>query len=222
MPELSIPKEYKDGDILFAADLDAICDAVESFLNGNNLDSTNVQTSITGALSFTGMIAWYGNSTPPSGWLVCDGSAVSQSTYAALFNIIGTTFGPTSGGNFTLPDFRRYAPMGVGGSQVSGPANTMGSTGGEETHTLSSAEIPAHTHTEVGAGHLHNQVTRGLTPSTGSLTILANFDHQTGFSTVQTNTPTAITKVPTTTSTGGGGSHNNVQPSLVSNFIIKT
>lgn len=218
MPELTIPKNYKDGDILFATDLDAICDAVETLLNGPNLDSTNIQTSITGALAFTGMIAWYGNATPPAGWLVCDGSAVSQKTYAALYNILGTTYGPNTGGNFTLPDFRRYAPMGVGGSQVSGPANTMGSSGGSETHTLITAELPSHNHDD-SPGHYHGQN--------------ANFNGGGGTTQVPTSggasTSTTLSAGVTTTtstisvnSTGGGGAHNNVQPSLISNFIIKT
>ena len=139
----------------------------------------------------------HGGSSAPTGWLLCDGTAVSRTTYAALFTIVGTTYGTGNGSTtFNLPDIRGRAPIGAG--QGSGLTNRgLAATGGAETHTLSIAEMPAHTH----------NYTRGVDNNAGS-----NFA-----------TPaSAATAAETTTSTGGGGAHNNMQPFLVLNYIIKT
>lgn len=214
MPLLSINKTYQDGDILFEADLDNICDSVESFVNAGTIDDVNFQSGLLNGLTSPGMIVWYGNATPPSNWLVCDGSTVNKVDYPDLYAVIGDTFGPDVGSTFTLPDFRRRVPMGAGGTQISGPANTLGSTGGAETHALSLAEFPSHTHDD-SPGHTHGQT---YSTGTGSDTRI-NVQFFNGAITSPTNTTTNT--VPTTQSTGGDGAHNNIQPSLVSNFIIR-
>lgn len=85
-------------------------------------------------------------SAPESGWLLCDGAAVVRTTYPDLFNAIGTTFGEGDGINtFNLPDYR--GRMIIGAGQGAGlTARTRGMTGGAETHILSAAEMPTHTH----------------------------------------------------------------------------
>ena len=91
--------------------------------------------------------------TPDPGWLVCDGSAVSRTAYAALFAAIGVAHGPGDGSTtFNLPDARGRSLIGVG----AGPgltARTLGAKGGTEHESLSLAQLPAHTH--VGAAHTH-------------------------------------------------------------------
>jgi hypothetical protein len=84
-----------------------------------------------------GSVIMYGSNTIPTtqtisginDWLLCDGSAYSTSTYATLYNVVGTTFG-TSGANFLVPDFRTYSPVGVGGSFVLGTAVTASAAAG--------------------------------------------------------------------------------------------
>ncbi|WP_142850675.1 phage tail fiber protein [Telmatospirillum sp. J64-1] len=144
----------------------------------------------------TGEIRMFAGSSAPSGWLLCQGQAVSRTTYSALFAVIGTTYGAGNGSStFNLPDFRGRAPIGVG--QGSGLTNrALGARVGAETHTLSINEIPSHSHsiaTSSGDGpHRAVQQTWGYTTNMA------------------------------TTSTGSGQAHNNMQPSLTINFIIKT
>jgi microcystin-dependent protein len=79
----------------------------------------------------------------PSGWLLCDGSAVSRTTYAALFAAIGTTYGAGNGSTtFNVPDLRGRTPVGADPTGVNLPDNhpALGATGGAETQTLTPAE----------------------------------------------------------------------------------
>jgi microcystin-dependent protein len=87
-----------------------------------------------------------GSTAPNSEWLICDGSAVSRTTYATLYGIIGTTFGVGNGSTtFNLPDMRSRMPIGVGtGTGLS--ARTLAQTNGAETHTIASGNLPTHTH----------------------------------------------------------------------------
>ena len=145
------------------------------------------------ALLPTGTIIDYAGTTVPSGYLDCDGSAVSRTTYAALFAAIGTTWGSGDGSTtFNVPDLRRRTTIGSGGTRVSGPQTSVGNTGGAETHTLTVNEMPAHTHTYKG-------------PSGASVT----------------NAVSGFGGSNNTGSTGGGGAHNNIQPSAVVKKIIK-
>jgi len=96
----------------------------------------------------TGSVQMFAGSTAPVNWLMCDGSAVSRTTYAALFALIGTTYGVGNGSTtFNLPDMRSRMPVGVG--QGSGFTNrTLGATGGAESVTLTDAQsgLVGHTH----------------------------------------------------------------------------
>jgi microcystin-dependent protein len=111
-------------------------------------------------------------------WLVCAGQAVSRTTYADLFAEIGTTYGAGDGSTtFNVPDYRGRVPVGMdnlGGSDAGrlSWANVMGTTGGTETVTLTTAEMPAHTHT--GPSHTHT----GTTASSGSHTHTGTTDAQ--------------------------------------------
>ncbi len=117
--------------------------------------TTVVLNSPTGA-----MMLWQ-TATAPSGWLICNGAAVSRATYADLFSVIGTTNGAGDGSTtFNLPDFRDRLPIGLGASI----ATSLGATGGAATRTISQANLPnysltvtdaGHTHTFTGAAHNH-------------------------------------------------------------------
>jgi microcystin-dependent protein len=90
-----------------------------------------------GALWFT--------ATPPANWLICNGASLDTTTYAKLFAVFGYSYGG-SGANFLLPNFVNAFPMGAG---------TLAATGGEATHVLTAAEMPAHPHPIVDVTHAH-------------------------------------------------------------------
>lgn len=163
--------------------------------------------------------------TPPdssSGWLICDGSEVSRTDYAQLFAAIGTTFGAGDGVNtFNLPDLRGRVPVGSGaGAGLT--ARTLGQIFGEETHALTVTEMPSHTHTINDPGHDHRaRVGNGasafiLTAAGGSNPTVSN-----GLTTGTTpNMTGSNTTGITVNSTGGGAAFNQMQPSVVVNYVI--
>lgn len=103
----------------------------------------------------SGVMMDFPASVAPTGWLICNGAAISRSTYAALFAAIGTAFGPGDGSTtFNLPDCRGRTVIGAG--QGAGLTNrALGATGGEEKHTVTAAEMPSHTHAINDPGHIH-------------------------------------------------------------------
>lgn len=81
----------------------------------------------------SGAMMMWGTATPPSGWQLCDGSAVSRTTFAALFAVIGTTYGSGDGSTtFNLPDFTQRFPL---GKATSGTGANLGDNGGAIDHT---------------------------------------------------------------------------------------
>lgn len=131
-----------------------------------------------------GIIAPFAGSTVPYGWMLCAGQAVSRTAYPALFAAIGTTYGTGDGSTtFNLPDLRGRVPAGLDNMNGTDAArldwaNTLGTTGGEQKHTMTTAELVAHTHTTqspvnfAGSGALQGTqaVAQGTTGSTGSTT----------------------------------------------------
>jgi microcystin-dependent protein len=159
------------------------------------------QASVVGltALIPPGVTWEFSGSTAPTGWLLEDGTAYSRATYAALFTAIGTTYGAGDGTTtFNVPDHRERATVGLDASRTA--FNTLGKTGGEVDHMLTVAEMPAHT---------HGITARSLATAFG--------DWALGWVTQTGNAAN-----PNTISTGGNSSHNNLQPYIVKNFIIKT
>lgn len=95
-----------------------------------------------------GVVITYAGSTAPEGWLLCDGSAVSRDTYATLFDVIGTTYGVGDGSTtFNVPDLSGRVVIGVSGTHA------LASTGGAETVTLETANLPSHNHSVPKHGH---------------------------------------------------------------------
>jgi hypothetical protein len=102
---------------------------------------------VAGGTVSPGTILDFGGISAPSGYLGCDGSNVSRTTYATLFAAIGTVWGVGDGSTtFGVPDLRRKVAVGSGGTGTARLANSVGSTGGEESHVQTIAEMPAHTH----------------------------------------------------------------------------
>jgi microcystin-dependent protein len=142
------------------------------------------------------------------GWLVCDGRSLSRSVYSELFSIIGTSFGNDDGNTFKLPDTRGRV-LGSIGTGAGLTARTLGASVGAETHTLTTSEMPSHTH-----GNNSVSGSLGLMTSNGANTASAGLDTTVGEPNLYAS-PVAIT----INSAGGGGAHNNMQPTL---FIGKT
>ena len=184
-----------------------------------------------------GAIMEYGAAAAPAGWLLCDGSAVSRATYAALFAIIGTTYGPGNGSTtFNVPDARGRFTL---GQAAAGTGSVLGATGGEIDHTHSvpahNHSIPGHTHTV--PAHTHNIPRNGWTttvnapPTAGVLqaggsgvgseasVTQASADQLTGPSTAQVTTQQAAGN---TGDSAAGTSGTNNPPYLVVTRIIKT
>ena len=176
-------------------------------------------------------------SVAPAGSLLCYGQAVSRTTYAALFAAIGTTFGSGDGSTtFNLPDCRGRVRAGkddMGGTSAnrltnqSGGLNgdTLGAVGGSETHTLSTSELPAHSHSagtlaaDSSGAHTH---TYQYTYSLGNAISGGSGYNMWGESTTSTSSNGAHTHTisGSTATAGSGSAHNNVQPTIILNVCI--
>jgi len=184
-----------------------------------------------------GSIQAFAGANAPTGWLLCDGSAVSRGDYSDLFSTIGTSYGSGNGATtFNLPDLRGRVPAGkdnMGGtaanrltsSYFGGTATNLGASGGSESHQLTEAQLASHTHTQ--NAHSHS------VESPGGHSWGANFGGLSGGATF-TFSPsgvwagvyggqnlTAMGVTATNQNTGGNGAHNNTQPTLIVNYIIK-
>lgn len=148
-----------------------------------------------------GEIKDFGNLALPSGYLPCDGSAVSRTTYAELFAKVGTQFGVGDGSTtFNVPDRRRRVSVGDGGVASGTLGNTVGSAGGAETNTLTTSHMPS---------HAHGVYTASLQGLAGG-----GFNYAGGDA-------SGFTGTGSTQSNGSGTPHNIMQPSLVCKIGIK-
>jgi microcystin-dependent protein len=176
----------------------------------------------------SGSIVAFAGSVVPSGWLLCNGQAVSRSSFFGLFASLGTAWGSGDGSTtFNVPDLRGRTVIGAGtGTGLS--TRVLATTLGEENHTLSQAEMPAHDHstltTAETANHTHSAAGANYflgqsgSPSlflseTGSpfLGVVPVFNTSTESGPHQHTIPTA----------GSNGAHNTIQPSSVANWIVK-
>ena len=190
----------------------------------------------------TGTIVQFAGSSSPGGWLFCDGSAVSRTTYSTLFGVVNTTYGAGNGTTtFNVPNFKGKIPVCYDNTQTE--FDVLGETGGEKKHTLTVAELPAHSHTGTtdadgshthtinDPGHAHTQTTvnddfnnSGTNPpgfsadSAGSRT-WSNINSATTGITINANG--SHTHTFTTNNTGSGTAFNVLQPYIVVQYIIK-
>jgi len=157
----------------------------------------------------TGSLIMWPTGNPPSGYLLCNGAAISRTTFSSLFSVIGITFGSGNGSTtFNLPNYTNRLPVGAGGLY------SAGDTGGSKD-----ANVVSHTHTLSG-GSVSGTFVTAVTPSfinvdgVGAPTsVVENISSSTGSATLSN---------PTVQSSGSSGTNQNMPPYLAINFIIKT
>jgi len=217
-------------------------------------------------LTPTGSIMIWPGTTAPDGWFICDGSAISTTTFATLYAVIGTLYGSGTG-TFSLPNLKGRIPVGLDASQSE--FTPMAKTGGAKTHQLSTAEMPSHSHdvnpasvsstsegshthtvdppstsTSTNGNHTHTYVDEhedsremvdypnetyvsdNQTSETKTTSAAGNHTHTVdiaAFASGAVSAHTHTVDVPNTTSTsvGSSNSHNNLQPYIIMNYIIK-
>lgn len=196
-----------------------------------------------------GEIYMFAGSTPPAGFLLCDGSSISRTTYSGLFGVIGVSYGKGDGSTtFNIPELQGRVIVGASTNHV------LAETGGEEIHTLTSSEIPTHSHavpshghsstikattpalnhsitqptfTYTGPGNTANRVKSGKAGFYGTTTTDATRSANLAIS---NHTAAACTKTGgisdcaafDSASSGSGNGHNNMQPYTALNYIIYT
>ena len=174
-----------------------------------------------------GMIMPFAGSVVPEGWLLCDGSAVSRTQYARLFQVIGTTYGAGDGSTtFNLPNLKGRVPVGLNTADTD--FNTLGKTGGEKSVTLTVSQMPSHNHytvinTTIDGNHSHSYANANWyeVPYLSGSQSYTFYSSAGSYYSTSTSLNHSHTISGTTTSTGGGQAHNNLQPYLVVNYIIK-
>jgi len=140
----------------------------------------------------------------PKGWALCNGQLLPINQNQALFALLGTTYGGDGRVTFALPDLRARTPIHTGNGHATGER------AGEQAHTLSLAEMPAHTH------GLHAVGSIGTTPAPNG-NMLATAKGLTAYAPPADLTPLSSASVATA---GGGQAHPNMQPFLTLNFCI--
>jgi microcystin-dependent protein len=192
----------------------------------------------------TGGLMLWPTASPPANWLICNGAAVSRTTYATLFAVVGTVFGAGNGSTtFNLPNYTDRMPIGAGSSYA------VNAQGGAASTTLTTTELPSHNHS---ASSSSSSSFSGSAGTTSAVDLNHTHSYNLGFITgggpyaqVTTNnagpintsaasidlnhshtfTPAGSVSTSTTTtigSTGSGAAFTNLPPYLGIYFIIKT
>ena len=206
--------------------------ASELNISGNGTSGQSVVSDGDGSFSYvsvpafvSGMVMPYAGTSAPTGFLLCGGQAVSRTTYSDLFSVIGTTYGVGDGSStFNLPDLQGRVVAGkddMSGSSanrltdaVTGGLNgdTLGDTGGTESHTLTSAQSGLRQHS--------HSATTTLTRVSGSGSS-SGIEDDNSRNTV-TNSSFVSTTISNSSALDASEAHNNVQPTIILNYIIKT
>lgn len=233
-----------DGNVDTVTSAVAALDASGIPFTPTGLDHTNATEVQSAVADLDAAVTLYGErvgvgkdfwgTTAPDGYIFAYGQAISRTTYSALFAVLGTTYGVGDGSTtFNVPDKRGRASFGkdnMGGvsanritDQSGGfDGDTLGDTGGSETHTLTASELAAHAH---GSGTLAT-TSSGSHTHGGSLFIGAGGAGAAGGANALNNPDTAgahtHTIVGSTASAGSDTAHNNLPPGIVCNYIIFT
>jgi microcystin-dependent protein len=153
---------------------------------------------------FLGEMRIFSFSFPPKGWALCNGQLLPINQNQALFSLLGTTYGGDGRVNFALPNLQGRAPIHVGGG------HPLGEKAGEQAHTLTLAEMPAHTHVASASSRPGNNVV----PTGNVLASPLNQSYR-----AQDNSAAALHPA-TLGNFGGGQAHLNMQPFLTLSYCI--
>jgi len=225
--KLKVPDNGITGnELLSSASIDDNRAVTTDHIKDGAVTSDKLATTAISSIMPTGTVMPFaGENLPNDEWLFCGGQSVAIADYEALYNTIGLTYGGT-GSNFNLPDLRGRVIAGkddmngltasrltsssaaningvVLGANNGDPGDTGRGTNGTQEHTLATSEMPSHTH-----GGLTD-----IDPDGGD----GGSAHDPGQDYVLSNGPGTVSGL-----TGGGGAHNNVQPTIILNYIIKT
>ncbi|HEY0026389.1 MAG TPA: tail fiber protein [Allosphingosinicella sp.] len=156
------------------------------------------------AQPYIGEIRMFAGVFYPNGWLFCEGQLLPIAENEALFQLIGTTYGGDGESNFALPNLTGRVPVHMNGSYI------IGSLGGAESVTLTSQQIPTHTHALIASTDTAGQIAPG-NQVLGSGSSVKTF---------RPDVAATVAFAPSITPVGGSEPHTNMQPYLAVNYII--
>ena len=163
--------------------------------------------------AYIGEIRLFGFNRVPLNWMACAGQLLPIDQFAALFNVIGTTYGGNGQTNFALPDLQGRVAIGQGqGNDL--PAYVLGQNGGEEAHTLIEGEMPTHGHA------LMSSTATATTATPGTTVHLATASAGNLYAPPPRLGPTFDVMAACVTTAGSSTPHNNMMPTLVCNYCI--
>lgn len=157
---------------------------------------------------YVGEIRMFGGNFAPVGWEFCNGQVLPISENDVLFTLLGTTYGGDGQTTFGLPDLRGRIPVHIGQNPATGTNYALGNVGGVESVTLTTQQLPAHSHQATALSTAANLLTPKDALWAGGLTIYS------------TGAPTAPMAGDAISSVGGSQPHDNLMPFLCVNFII--
>jgi microcystin-dependent protein len=197
--------------------------------------------SLTVSFNVPGLIVPFagGATTEPSGWLFCNGQAISRTDYSSLFGVVGTTYGSGNGTTtFNLPDLRGRIPFGVaansstasplnGATFGSGNFHTLASSGGQENHLITAAQTPVKDHTHSASGSMtvfgdYDDTQNWDDPDVGPP---ENFSDRGELGEIAPGTQKTISSTASSsalTSVAAALPHSNIPPVIVLSYLIKT
>jgi microcystin-dependent protein len=201
---------------------------LSEFNNNTKRKNSMVNLGLESAIP-VGVVLPYAGTSPPSGWLFCTGQILPiNATYQDLYDAIGTFFGGDGFSTFGLPDLRGRVVAGrdlnVGAGMASRLSTThfgadgqnVGQTGGTEAHTLTTAQIPAHSHFVA-----NTDATTSVTPLLTASQYMALSNDTGGRGAYEFNGTATLPTVGKSSDVGSGNSHSSLQPTMILNYIIK-
>jgi microcystin-dependent protein len=164
------------------------------------------------AQPFVGEIRMFAGNFPPVGWMFCDGQTVPISENDVLFTLIGTTYGGDGQETFNLPNLQSRIPLHMGTSTASGTTYQIGEAAGVESVTLTTNQIPTHTHPLVATNDAGSQANAGNAVLAAQSPVSIYRPNAT-----PPNVPMNASSVSVV---GGSQPHDNMQPYICINYII--